>query len=70
MAAAMLTHGQHLFLTFGEEKRFNSIQAKFSKLFLQTSNFSITSKLFYTQKLPIFPLHHSNFNQTFIFGVN
>jgi hypothetical protein len=41
-----------------------------SKLFLQTSNFSITSKLFYTHKLPTFPSHCSNFNQTSNFGVN
>ncbi len=41
-----------------------------SKLFLQTSNFSITSKLSYIHKLSIFPSHHSNFNQTFNFGVN
>ena len=39
-------------------------QAEFSsKLFLQTFNFSITSKLFYTHKLLIFPTHHPNFNQ-------
>ena len=45
--------------------------AEFSfKLFLQTFNFSITSKLFYTDKLLTFPSYHSNFNQTFNFDVN
>ena len=36
-----------------------------AKLFLQTSNFSITSKLSYTHKLSTFPSHHSNFNFQF-----
>ena len=40
------------------------------QLFLRTSNFSITSKLFYTHKLLTFPLYHSNFNQTSIFVMN
>ena len=35
-----------------------------------SSNFSITSKLFYTYKFLTFPSHRSNFNQTFNFGVN
>ncbi|KAB8085834.1 hypothetical protein EE612_008830, partial [Oryza sativa] len=47
------------------------LKAVFSfKVFLQTSNFSITSKLFYTHKLSTFPSHHSNFNQISNFGVN
>ncbi len=46
-------------------------EAEFSsKFFLQTSNFSITSKLSYTHKLLTFPSHRSNFNQTFNFGMN
>ena len=49
----------------------HGIMAVFNyKIFLQTSNFSITSKLFYTHKLPTFPSHRSNFNQNFNFGVN
>ncbi|BAT10779.1 Os10g0406701, partial [Oryza sativa Japonica Group] len=35
-----------------------------------TSNFSITSKIFYIHKLPTFPSHRSNFNQIFNFSVN
>ena len=47
------------------------IWAEFSsKLFLQTFNFSITSKLSYTHKLPTFPSYRSNFNQISNFGVN
>ena len=34
------------------------------KVFLQTSSFSITSKLFYPYKLSTFPSHRFNFNQT------
>jgi hypothetical protein len=41
-----------------------------SKIFLETFNFSITSKLSYTHKLPTFPSHRSNLNQTSNFGVN
>jgi hypothetical protein len=52
-------------------KRVGKSEPLFSfQLFLQTSNFSITSKLSYTHKLPNFPLHRSNFNQTFNFGMN
>jgi hypothetical protein len=41
------------------------VKAMFSsKIILQTFNFFITSKLFYTHKLPTFLSHHSNFNQT------
>jgi hypothetical protein len=49
----------------------HSLQGDFSsQLFLQISNFSITSKLSYTHKLPTFPSHRSNFNQTFNFSMN
>ena len=49
----------------------NLTKAEFSfKVFLQTSNFFIRSKLFYVHKLSTFPSHHFNFNQTFNFGVN
>lgn len=41
-----------------------------SKIFFQTSNFSITSKFSYTHKLLTFPSHRLNFNQTSNFGVN
>mgnify|MGYP003702856869 CR=1 FL=1 len=48
-----------------------SSEAEFSsKIFLQIFNFFITSKLSYTHKLPIFPSHRSNFNQTSNFDVN
>ncbi len=50
---------------------YSESRAEFSsKLFLQTSNFFITSKFFYIHKLPTFSSHRSNFNQTSNFGVN
>jgi hypothetical protein len=48
------------------EGRVHFTQAFFSKFFIRTSNFSITSKLSYTHKLPTFPLHRFNFNKTHI----
>ncbi len=39
------------------------------KIFLQISNFFITSKISYIHKLQTFPSHHSNFNQTSNFDV-
>uniref|UniRef100_A0A0E0IW37 Uncharacterized protein n=1 Tax=Oryza nivara TaxID=4536 RepID=A0A0E0IW37_ORYNI len=68
--------GEHVTITFCECVRIlmensHSTKAEFSsKIFLQTSNFSITLKFFYTHKLPTFLSHRSNFNQTFNFGVN
>lgn len=41
-----------------------------SKIFIQTSNFSIKSKFFYTRKLLTFPSYRFNFNQTSNFSVN